>query len=122
MPAFVFFSRLDEVTLVSAYRSPSMSIDDMDDFFDCLCAILGELVGKVLLVGDLNIEKSRNFRDRRKQDVLLNRIRQVGFQSRFSGPTFRGNQLDYVFRIFQGYPSKMPAMWACSLWVITRLL
>ena len=62
------------------------------DYFECLCDIINQINGKILLVGDLNIVAGRN-----DDDKYLDMIKSTGLSSKLNKPTRKGVQLDYCF-------------------------
>lgn len=91
-------SKLDKVTIVSAYRSPSMNIDRTEEYFDALHDTLVELTGKIILVGDLNVQKGRKIHHKSDEEFYLKQIESVGLKSYANGVTHpsHNNQL-YCF-------------------------
>lgn len=94
-------SKIDTITVVSAYRSPSMINEPgkTEQFFDTLHEILGEINGKIILVGDLNLQRGRKLHHRSGEEFYLNQISSVGLKSIAKGVTHpsKNNQLDYCF-------------------------
>ena len=87
----------DSVTVISAYKSPSMSPDLTIQFFEALCEVINSIQGKIILIGDLNVAAGRYFRLNQTEDVFIQMIEQTGLRSMINRPTRRNVQLDYCF-------------------------
>ena len=87
----------DSITIISAYKSPSMSSELTIQFFETLCEVINSTSGKMILVGDLNISPGRCFRLNLTEDYFIQMIEQTGLRSVLDKPTRRGVQLDYCF-------------------------
>ena len=95
--AIKFEFEFQSLTIVSAYRSPSMSSSNMLEFFIGLSDFIDEQEGKIIVVGDLNVEKSRPFLTGYTQQYLLDMLNTCGLYSCFQGTTRQKVQLDYLF-------------------------
>jgi hypothetical protein len=91
-----------EMTIISAYKSPSMLCSETEDFFSYLCEIINQINGQIALIGDLNIAKGRSFRLGETEDKFIDMITETGLYSRYDQPTRKKVQLDYVFSNFPG--------------------
>jgi len=91
-----------EMTIISAYKSPSMLCSETDEFFSYLCETINQINGRIALIGDLNIAKGRHFRLGETEDKFIEMINETGLYMRYEQPTRKKVQLDYVFSNFPG--------------------
>ena len=85
-------SSMDSITIIVAYRSPSMPTVTTINFFESLVDVVNQINGKIILVGDLNIVAGRN-----GEEKYLDMIKNTGLTSKINKPTRKGVQLDYCF-------------------------
>ena len=94
---------LEQFTLISCYRSPSMREKEGNvlDFMTAVCDTLNTVQGKVILMGDLNLCHGRKIYHSKDEGELLEMIELCNVSSMFKGLThfsnFGNNQLDYVY-------------------------
>ena len=99
---YSFDFKTKRLNVISAYRSPSMSDIQCDEFFTAIQTLISSISGLIILVGDLNVVASRPFICGLKQNVLLKRITDAGLTNKFRGVTRNASneQLDYIFANF----------------------
>merc|ERR1719220_510865 len=96
-------SGLDEVSIISAYRSPSMKERDGNviDYMEALVETIAAIDGKIILLGDLNLQAGRQVFHRHDESILLGMLESVGLHSAVRGITHTSihgqNQLDYCY-------------------------
>lgn len=101
--AMKFSSKFDHVTVVSAYRFPSMKEIDgnVAEFFTALLDAIASIEGRIFVVDDFNIEKGRKIVHKKDECEYLKMIKRLGMKSMVKGSTHyginRNNQLDYAF-------------------------
>ena len=102
LACYAFDFKTKRLNIISAYRSPSMSDIECDEFFNAIQTVIGSISGLIILVGDLNVVASRPFICGLKQNVLLRRITDAGLANKFRGVTRHASneQLDYIFANF----------------------
>ena len=98
---------VDELTIISCYRSPSMKEKDgnVTDYMTALTDTLNEVSGKVLLVGDLNLCHGRKIFHNYDEKNLLSLIEYCDMSSIVNQDTHfwtdkgveKCNQLDYAY-------------------------
>lgn len=101
--AMKFSSKFDSITIISAYRSPSMKEIDgnVSEFFISLIDAIASIEGRIFVVGDLNIERGRKIVHKKDEVEYIKMIERTGLKSMVRGTTHYGlnrdNQLDYAF-------------------------
>ena len=97
-------SGLDFFHIVSAYCSPSQNRDRYSQFFITLADTISSIHGKILALGDWNVERNRSLHHPNGEQMLLNLVEFTGVTSEVSGVTrpSSGNQLDYVYSNIEG--------------------
>ena len=105
--AIKFELKFQSLTIISVYRSPSMSSSNMLEFFIGLSDFIDEQEGQIIVVGDLNVEKTRPFLSGYTQQYLLDMLNTCGLYSCFQGTTRQNVQLDYLFSNEQLIVSKI---------------
>lgn len=93
--------------LISVYRSPSLSRVETLEFFQTLHDKLLEIEGKIVIFGDLNLEKGRTVHYKSDEfDIIRKFILRLSFKNLVSGNTHFNkigktyNQFDYAFSNF----------------------
>ena len=92
-------SKIDTVTVIVPYRSPSMNKERTEDFFIALEETISQAKGKILVCGDLNIMRGRKLHHDSDEGMFIDRILRLGVRSIINEITHpsHNNQLDYCF-------------------------
>ena len=91
-----------EISVISAYKSPSMDKERSAKFFRALVDAIGQVPGPLLVIGDLNSVRGRKLAHASDEGTYITDIIDCGLKSLVTGPTHDKNQLDYAFSNVSG--------------------
>ena len=99
----------DSFHIVSAYCSPSQTRDRYNQFFNAFQDTLASIPGKILTLGDWNIDRTRRLHHPHGEGVYLQMVESTGLTSEISGITrpSSGFQLDYAYSNIDGVSTRI---------------
>ena len=97
-------SGFDHFYMISAYCSPSQSRPRYNEFFSALVDTIAFSQGKLLVVGDLNIQAKRKLHHFSDEAEFIRMIERTGLKNEIKAITHpsNNNQLDYAFSNIDG--------------------
>ena len=88
-------------SIVLAYKSPSMSHEKTEDYFQNLLEIASSLTQAHVIIGDLNISRGRRGGPGVDQGMFIDMFLDSGYESVVNSATRLNTQLDYLFSNFE---------------------
>ena len=98
-------AKFDHLFIISAYCSPSQDKERYAEFFSALIDCIAASQGKLVVVGDLNIQAGRKLHHHRDEGEFIRMIENAGVANEITGITHpsHNNQLDYAFSNVEGF-------------------